>query len=565
MERVPASVPTTLIAIGRAGIFAVIFLILSGDDMLDTITNGFREARLKLQGKQTITEETIADALVDIRTSLLEADVDLGVVKKFVARVKEKALGEVVTLKVKTKSGAMKVTPYDHFVKICQDELEALMGPVDTGIYMASKGPTGIMMVGLQGSGKTTTCAKLAKYLIEEEGKKPLLVAADIYRPAAIDQLKVLGERIGVPVFSVANLRPAQLCQAAYHEARTTGRDVVIMDTAGRLAVDDRLMTELEDIKRLTEPENIFFVCDAMIGQDAVRTAAEFNRRLKISGFVLTKLDGDARGGAALSIKEVTGTPIKFLGMGEGLGELEEFRPQGLASRILGMGDVVGLMQDFGKVVDEERAEQDAMKMLKGNFNFDDFLEQLGMIQRMGSLQGLFEKMPFMSDMLPAGFSVDDKELVRVEAMINSMTHSERLNPDVISESRIKRIARGSGHSLKDVRDLLERFMMARQMMGDLGRSTGLLGRLGGLGKMAKKAAKSKIPKGMMPGKAGLPGVGAGAGGPMMMGMPDFSPGGLPAGGGKATRKAGKTSEQKRREKNKRKKKAKMKRKQRKK
>ncbi len=535
--------------------------------MLETITSGFKEARLKLQGKQTITEETISDALRDIRVSLLEADVDLDVVKSFLERVKEKAMGQVVTVKAKTRSKTLRVTPYEHFVKICQDELEALMGPVDARVHYAAKGPTGVMMVGLQGSGKTTTCAKLARYMMENDGKKPLLVAADIYRPAAIDQLKVLGERLNVPVFTVPNLRPAQLCQAAYHEARQLGCDVVIMDTAGRLAIDDRLMLELEDIKKLTEPENIFFVCDAMIGQDAVRTAAEFNRRLAISGFILTKLDGDARGGAALSIKEVTGTPIKFLGMGEGLGDLEAFRPEGLASRILGMGDVVGLMQDFEKVVDEEKAEQDAVKMLKGQFNFNDFLEQLGMIQKMGSLQSLFEKMPFFSDMLPAGMNIDDRELVRIEAMINSMTNAERLNPDIISESRIRRIAKGSGHSVKDVRGLLERFSMARQLMGDLGRSTGLLGQLTGMGKMgrlAKKAAKKGLP-GLPPPAAGAaaPGPRPDSGGlPMMMGLPQLG-GGLPGASGGAPQRSGKTAEQRRKEKNKRKRKAKMKRKQR--
>ncbi len=534
--------------------------------MLETITNGFKEARLKLQGKQTITEETIVDALRDIRVSLLEADVDLEVVKTFLARVKEKAMGQVVAVKAKSKSRAVRVTPYEHFVKICQDELEALMGPVDASVHYAPDGPTGIMMVGLQGSGKTTTCAKLARYMAENDGKKPLLVAADIYRPAAVDQLKVLGERLNMPVFTIPNLRPAQLCQAAYHEARQLGCDVVIMDTAGRLAVDDRLMLELEDIKSLTEPENILFVCDAMIGQDAVRTAAEFNRRLAISGFILTKLDGDARGGAALSIKEVTGTPIKFLGMGEGLGDIEAFRPAGLASRILGMGDVVGLMQDFEKVVDEEKAEQDAVKMLKGQFNFNDFLEQLGMIQKMGSLQGLFEKMPFFGDMLPAGMNIDDRELVRIEAMINSMTNAERLNPDIISDSRIKRIAKGSGHNPKDVRGLLERFTMARQLMGDLGRSTGLLGQLTGMGKMgrmAKKAARKGLPAVPPPMPTGGASAADPGGLPMMMGLPSLGGGGLGAPGGAQPPRPAKTAAQKRKEKNKRKKKAKMKRKQR--
>ena len=521
--------------------------------MLDTITSGFREARLRLQGRATITEDNIADALKDIRVSLLEADVDLGVVTDFLERVKEKALGEVVTLKTKSKGAdPMRVTPYDHFVKICKDELEALMGPVDTGIYYKAGGITGIMMVGLQGSGKTTTCGKLAKYIKDRDGRKPLLVAADIYRPAAVDQLQVLGKRLNVPVFHVPGLRPPQLCQAAYHEARQQHCDVVIMDTAGRLAIDDTLMKELEDIKKMTNPENIFFVCDAMIGQDAVRTAKEFNDRIEMTGFILTKLDGDARGGAALSIKAVTGKPIKFLGKGEGLDKIEEFRPEGLAGQILGLGDVVGLMKDFEEHIDEEQAEAEAMKMLKGQFNFDDFLQQLQMLKKMGSLQSLMEKMPFMSDMIPAGLTIDDREMDRIEAMINSMTKEERNNPDIISDSRSARIARGSGHTMNEVKGLLERFMFARQMMGDLGRTTGLLGRLGGFGKK-KKGAKMPSFGGGMP-----PGMGAG---PMMMGLPG---GGVMGGDQQAAPpRTVKSPEERRKQRNKRKAAKKMRRKQR--
>jgi signal recognition particle subunit SRP54 len=322
-------------------------------------------------------------------------------------------------------------------------------------------------------------------------------------------------------------------------------------------------MKELEDVKKVAQPQNIFFVADAMIGQDAVKTASEFHRRIGMTGFILTKLDGDARGGAALSIKEVTGKPIKFLGMGEGLDAIEEFRPEGLASRILGMGDIVGLMQDFSKVMDESRAEEDALKMLKGQFNFNDFLDQLRMIKKMGSLQSIFEKMPFFNDMIPAGTQLDDRELVRIEAMVNSMTNDERLNPDIIDESRIRRIARGSGNPPKEVKGLLERFTMARQMMGELGQATGLLGRLGGLGKMgklAKKLGKGGMPMGMpgmgmpgmgRPGMGGMPGMG---GGPMMMGLPG---GQVAAGGG------GKSAEERRKEKNKKKAAAKMKKKQR--
>lgn len=533
--------------------------------MLETISKGFREARLKLQGRATISEENISDALRDIRMSLIEADVEVNVAKNFLARVKEKAVGEIVTLKAKTKSGTMEVTPYDHFVKICQEELEALMGPVDTGLVYASSGVTVVMLIGLQGSGKTTTCGKLARYMISKDKKKPMLVAADIYRPAAVEQLKVLGKKISVPVFTVPNLRPPQLVQAALYEAKQQKCDVIIIDTAGRLAIDDTLMRELEDIKRIATPQNVFFVCDAMIGQDAVKTAAEFHRRIGMTGFILTKMDGDARGGAALSIKEVTGKPIKFVGMGESMDKLEDFRPQGLASRILGMGDIVGLMKDFSGVIDEKKAEVDAAKMLQGQFNFDDFLQQLGMIKKMGSLQSLFDKMPFFGDMIPEGVKIDDNEMVRVESMINSMTTAERKNPDILTDSRMRRIARGSGHEYKDVKGLVERFYMARQMMGELGKASGLLGRLGGMG--GKKGGGFPGFGGGFPGfGGGMPGLGGGM--PGLGGMPMMSglPGGNVMGGGgtpeprKATPKS---EEERRKERNKRKATAKMQKKQR--
>lgn len=520
--------------------------------MLETLTNGFRQARLKLQGKAELSEDNISEALRDVRTSLLEADVEFGVVKRFLAKVKERSVGEVVPLKAKTQKGMMEVSPGDHFVKICHEELEALMGPVDAGINWATDGgPTVIMMVGLQGSGKTTTTAKLAKWVMAQ-GKRPLLVAADIYRPAAVQQLRVLGDRLGVPVFHKENTQPPDLATLALQDAKAHKRDVVILDTAGRLAIDEVLMQELEQVKQRAQPENIFFVCDAMIGQDAVKTAAEFNRRLEITGFILTKLDGDARGGAALSIKEVTGKPIKFLAMGEQVDKLEEFRPQGLASRILGMGDIVGLVKDFEQHVDEKKAETDATKMLQGKFNFDDFLEQMRTIKKMGSLQDLIERMPFFSDMLPPGFKIDDRELDRVEAMINSMTHQERQVPDILNDSRMKRIARGSGTQMSDVKSLIDRFVMARQMMGDLGRTTGLLSRLSGWGGMGK-AAKG------MPGLGGLGGMG-GLGGLGGLGLGA----GMPAAGGggpllqrsredKAREKAKKKAAEKARKKNRRK------------
>ena len=453
--------------------------------MLETLSKGFRNARLKLQGKAELTEDNIANALRDVRVSLLEADVEMSVMRRFLDKVRERAVGEVVTLKVPpTLPGlppGMKITPADHFIKICHDELINLMGPVDASVNLDGS-PALIMMVGLQGSGKTTTAGKLARRLLQE-GRKPMLVAADIYRPAAIDQLMTLGRRLGVPVFSIKGMDPVQLCTLAVQQARNVGKDVVIFDTAGRLAVDNTLMTELEQIKEKTRPHNIFFVCDAMIGQDAVKTAAEFDRRLGFTGFILTKLDGDARGGAALSIKEVTGKPIKFLGMGEDLDALDEFRPDGLADRILGFGDVVGLMKDFEKVVDKDTAEKDAAKMLRGEFTFEDFLKQISMIKQMGSLRTIFEKLPGMSDMLGQipPEALDDRELMKVEAMIQSMTRQERRTPDVLNESRFARIARGSGRDVQEVRDLYERFLQVRAMMGQLGQS-GLFGGLGGGG-----------------------------------------------------------------------------------
>ena len=449
--------------------------------MLETLTDGFRNVRLKMAGQAKITEEDINDAVRDVRVSLLEADVDYGVVTGFIDKVKERSLGEVVQLKAKTKKKELlQVSPGDHFVRVCHEELVNLMGPVDVELEYANKGPTAVMMVGLQGSGKTTTAGKLARYL-KARGKKPMLVAADTYRPAAIQQLMVLGRKLNVPVFSLRGIKPPDLCAMAMQQAASVGRDVVIMDTAGRLAVDDVLMDELGQIHARNKVKNVLFVCDAMIGQDAVRTAKSFHERLALSGFVLTKLDGDARGGAALSIKEVTGVPVKFVGMGEGLDRLEEFRPEGLASRILGMGDVVGLMKDFEAVVDAEKAEKDAEKLLKGDFNFDDFLEQMRTIQKMGPLQEVFEKMPFFGDMLPKGVQIEDKELVRIEAMINSMTNAERRSPEVINDSRAMRIAKGSGHTKKDVKGLLERFGMARTMMKEMGKATGMMGKIPGM------------------------------------------------------------------------------------
>ena len=453
--------------------------------MLETVTRGFKAARNRLAGRSEITAEVVDDALRDIRVSLLEADVSFDVVKSFVARVREKAIGEVVDTRVRTGKGVVRVTPQDHFVKICHDELEALMGPVDTSLHFAERSrPTGIMVVGLQGSGKTTTAGKLASRMLAE-GKKPMLVAADVYRPAAVEQLRVLGERLGVPVFHEAQSRPPDMCRHALDAAARERRDVVIYDTAGRLAIDDELMRELEDVQREVAPENVLLVADAMIGQDAVKTAAEFDRRLKLHGVILTKLDGDARGGAALSIKEVTGKPIKFLGMGESLDRLEEFRPEGLASRILGFGDIVGLVKDFEQHVDEETAEREAAKILSGDFTLDDFVNQIRLVRKMGPLGELMEKFPLFGE-LPEGFSFDDKALHRVVAIVDSMTRVERQRPDVIEERRTKRIARGAGRSEREVKDLLKQFHSMRSVMKQVGSAPGLLARLPGVKQLAQ-------------------------------------------------------------------------------
>ena len=329
------------------------------------LTKGFKSAQLALQGKTELTEDNLAPALREVRTSLLQADVDLQVTKDFLARVKEAALGDIVPIRVSGQK--VRLSPQDWFVKACHDELVDLMGPVDTSLDLSAS-PSVVMMIGLQGSGKTTTSGKIAKKLIAE-GHRPLLVAADVYRPAAVDQLRVIGRKLGVPVFHEADTHPVELARRGVTQARNTDCDIVIVDTAGRLAIDETLMQEVVDIKAAVRARNVLFVVDAMIGQDAVRTAKAFDERLDFTGFVLTKLDGDARGGAALSIKAITGKPIKFLGQGEGLERLEEFRPEGLAQRILGMGDVVGLVQDFEPPRRQGRGregrEEDASRRLR--------------------------------------------------------------------------------------------------------------------------------------------------------------------------------------------------------
>ena len=550
-------------------------------EVFETISKGFRAAKERFTGKGELTEDVVDAALKDVRLSLLEADVEFRVVKKFLRAVKSEALGETVQLRTKGADGQIRVRPEDHFVQICNDALVDLMGPVDTSIARATKGITGIMMVGLQGSGKTTSTGKLARHL-QKQGHKVMLVAADVYRPAAINQLQVLGQQLDVPVFARPGGNPVEICRDATTEAANAGVDFIIYDTAGRLTVDDALMTELADIKGTVHPANIFLVIDAMIGQDAVTTARAFDEKIDVSGVILTKLDGDARGGAALSIKAATGKPIKFLGMGESLDKLEEFRPEGLASRILGMGDIVGLMQDFQEAVDEEQASKDAEKMLGGKFSMDDFLSQIKTLQSMGSMRDLMDKMPLgqlFGGELPQEVldqAADDNELRRIESMIQSMTRKERnnpelflsaehqqkekaheklsrrkrrgpkmpaldqeLGPDAFITSRVARVATGSGNDEDAVRGLISRFITMRDMFGVLGDlmgtspSGGLMSKLPGMGKLKQLNAVRKLARdpealqammgGQMPGgpgMPGMPGMGALAGLPGMGGAP---------------------------------------------
>ncbi len=435
--------------------------------MLEILTRGFRDVRQYLQGMRTLTEENLSEALKMIRVSLLEADVEFQVTRSFLDRVKNQALGEIVQVKVRHKDKKVRISPGDHFISVCQTELVRLMGPADSSLNLRSK-PSSIMMVGLQGSGKTTTAAKLARFLVKER-KKPMLVAADVYRPAAVEQLRKLGSDLDIPVYTDGGADPPEICRKALAEIGSRGCDVAIFDTAGRLTVDAPLMEELRRIHDLTSPENVLLVCDAMIGQESVNVARAFNESISLTGFILTKLDGDARGGAAISIKEATGVPIKFVGMGEALDRLEEFRPEGLASRILGFGDVVGLVKGFEEVVDEKKAEEDAMRMLAGNFTLSDFLNQIRAIKKMGPLQDLVEKLPFFSGGLPDTAKVDDYELIRMESLINSMTPGERKHPDIVNDSRIRRIANGSGRGESEVRDLLSKFKDMRDLMAAMG------------------------------------------------------------------------------------------------
>lgn len=449
--------------------------------MLETLTRGFTAARERLSGVRELNEENVEQSLRDVRMSLLEADVDLGVVKDFLARVKDRALGEKVATRVRDAKGRqIRITPGQHFVRACEEELTALMGPVDTSLGTDPGHVTSVMLVGLQGVGKTTVAAKLARHLQKQE-RRPLLVAADVQRPAAVLQLQQLGERLDVAVHTGSpGQTPVQICGDAAKRAGREGFDAVVYDTAGRLGIDELLMAELREIADAAAPANTLLVCDALMGRDAVNTAKAFGERLDLNGLILTKLDGDARGGAALAVKAVTGIPIKFLGTGEALDRLEPFRPEGIASRILGMGDVVGLVRDFEEVVDEREAEADAERLLGGKFGLDDLLKQLRTIQRMGPIREVLAKLPMFGSIAD---QIDEGELGRVEALIGSMTPIERSRPEIIDKRRASRIARGSGRRSQEVRELVQRFDQMREMMASLG-SGGMLSGVPGLGRL---------------------------------------------------------------------------------
>jgi signal recognition particle subunit SRP54 len=425
--------------------------------MFESLTEKFNSVFRSLSGRGKITEANISDAMREVRKALLEADVNYAVVKQFCKDVTNAALGAEVI-----KS----LHPGQVMIKIVSDELTKLMGPVDTRIYYVSPGPTVIMLAGLQGCGKTTTAAKLGKYILSA-GRKPLLVADDLQRPAAIEQLKVLGEQVGIDVYSEDSKNSVKVAKNALKYARQNGHQVVILDTAGRLHIDQGMMNEVADVAKATTPHQIYLVCDAMTGQDAVNSAKEFNERLELDGVILTKLDGDARGGAALSVKAVTGKPIKFIGIGEKLDTIEEFHPDRMAGRILGMGDVVTLVEKAQEQFDQEEAVKMQKKMAKGSFGFDDFLKQMQAVKKMGGIKDMLKMMPGMGGQVE-DMDLDGAELGQMEAIVHSMTLQERRDPDLIESSRRRRIAAGAGVQVQDVSSLVKTFKRSRDMLKSL-------------------------------------------------------------------------------------------------
>ena len=434
----------------------------------------------KLRSHGKINEADIKEAMREVRLALLEADVSYKVVKDFVAKVSEKAVGKEVL---------ESLTPAQQVIKIVKDELCELMGNSEARINMASKGPTIIMMCGLQGSGKTTHAAKLAKYF-KKEGHRPLLVACDIYRPAAINQLQVVGEKAGVQVFEMGQISPIVIAKQAIAHAKDYGNDIVILDTAGRLHIDEKLMDELKNIEDAVQPNEIMLVVDAMTGQDAVNVAKAFDDALGINSVLMSKLDSDTRGGAALSVLAVTGKPIKFVGMGEKLDEFEMFHPERMASRILGMGDVMTLIEKAEDAFSEKEAAEMAKKLQENKFDMSDLLEQLRQIQKMGSIKSLISMIPGVGDKLK-DVDVDEKQFVRIEAMITSMTKAERAKPSIIDPKRKRRIAAGSGTKVEDVNKLLKQFEQMQKMMKQLKGG----GKGGKKGKMMRKLAGMNFDK----------------------------------------------------------------------
>ncbi|NAW66343.1 signal recognition particle protein [Photobacterium halotolerans] len=454
--------------------------------MFDNLTERLSSTLKNISGRGRLTEDNIKDTLREVRMALLEADVALPVVRDFVKRVKERAVGTEVS-----KS----LTPGQEFIKIVQAELEAVMGDTNEALDLASQPPAVILMAGLQGAGKTTSVGKLGKLLKERNKKKVLVVSADVYRPAAIKQLETLASDIGIDFFpSSPDQKPVAIAQAAIEHGKRKFYDVVIVDTAGRLHVDEAMMDEIKAVHKIANPVETLFVVDAMTGQDAANTAKAFNEALPLTGVILTKVDGDARGGAALSVRHITGKPIKFLGVGEKTDALEPFHPDRVASRILGMGDVLSLIEDLERNVDKEKAEQLAKKFKeKKGFDLEDFRGQLQQMKNMGGMMGMMDKLPGMSQ-LPGNIKdqVDDKIFVQMEAIINSMTTKERERPELIKGSRKKRIAAGSGTQVQDVNRLLKQFTQMQKMMKKMQK--------GGMKNMMRNM------KGMMPGGGMFPG-----------------------------------------------------------
>ena len=423
--------------------------------MFENLSDRLQDVVHKIKGYGRITEDNISEMMREIRLSLLEADVNYKVVKEFTNKVKEKALGTDVN---------KKLSPGEEFVKIVKDELTELLGGDSVPLEVA-KNPTITMLVGLQGSGKTTTIGKLANFLRKNHKKKPLLVACDVYRPAAIDQLKQIGKELNIEVYSEGKKNPVEITQNAIKYAKENSFDYILIDTAGRLQIDESLMQELQDLEKTTSPDEILLVIDAMMGQDAINVINGFNDKLNLTGVILTKLDGDTRGGVALSVRHLTNIPIKFIGVSEKMDGLSEFHPDRMASRILGMGDVLSLVEKVSSEIDENEAEDLVKKMSKGKFDLEDFLKQLNQIKKLGPLENLLKLLPGAKKMGLNNVNIDPKRMMRIEAIVLSMTPEERKNPDILKASRKKRIAKGSGTTVTEVNQLLKQFEEMKKMM----------------------------------------------------------------------------------------------------